>query len=81
MNKLTLSFFLFFTVTVFSQSQYLRVQTIKVVNNQQDPMSNVPVTLIETSTKQRISKNTNTNGEVVFEIKTGKEWAVNILEL
>ena len=81
MKKLTLSFFLFFTITVFSQSQYLRLQTIKVINNQQDPMSNVPVTLIETSTKQRISKNTNTNGEVVFEIKTGKEWAVNILEM
>ena len=81
MKKLTLSFFLFFTITVFSQSQYLRVQTIKVINNQQDPMSNVPVTLIETSTKQRISKNTNINGEVVFEIKTGKEWAVNILEM
>jgi uncharacterized protein YegL len=81
MNKLTLSFFLFFTITVFSQSQYLRVQTIKVINNKQDPMSNVPVTLIETSTKQRISKNTNTNGEVVFEIKTGKEWAINILEM
>ena len=81
MKKLTVSFFLLFTITVFSQSQYLRVQTIKVVNNQQDPMSNVPVTLIETSTKQRISKNTNTNGEVVFEIKTGKEWAVNILEM
>jgi uncharacterized protein YegL len=81
MKKLTLSFFLFFTITVFSQSQYLRVQTIKVINNQQVPMSNVPVTLIETSTKQRISKNTDTNGEVVFEIKTGKEWAVNILEM
>ena len=76
-----ITLFLFFTVTVFSQSQYLRVHTIKVVDNQQDPMANTPVTLIETTTKQRISKSTNNRGEVVFEIKSGKEWAVNILEM
>ena len=76
-----ITLFLFFTVTAFSQSQYLRVHTIKVVDNQEDPMANIPVTLIETTTKQRISKNTNNRGEVVFEIKSGKEWAVNILEM
>ena len=76
-----ITLFLFFTVTAFSQSQYLRVHTIKVVDNQEDPMANIPVTLIETTTKQRISKNTNNRGEVVFEIKSGKEWAANILEM
>ena len=81
MKKLTFYLFLFFTVTVFSQSQYMRIQTIKVTDNQQKPMPNIPVTLIETTTKQRVSKNTNAKGEVVFEIKTGKEWAVNILEM
>jgi hypothetical protein len=43
-----------------------------VVNNQQDLRPKIPVTLIETTIKQRFSKNTYTTyGEVVFEIKTG----------
>ena len=78
------------TVFLSSSTEIIKVFTvvlmvlfikIKVINNQQDPMSNIPVTLIETTTKKRISKNTNAKGEVVFEIKTGKEWAVNILEM
>ena len=81
MKKSILFFCLLFNFIVFSQSNYQRVQTIKVINNQQDPMANVPVTLIETSTKQRISKNTNSNGEAIFTITTGKEWAINILEM
>lgn len=81
MKKSILFFCLLFNFIVFSQSNYKRVQTIKVINNQQDPIANIPVTLIETSTKHRISKNTNSNGEAIFTITTGKEWAVNILEM
>jgi uncharacterized protein YegL len=81
MKKAILFIFLVLNFVGFSQSNFLRLHTIMVINNQQDPMPNIPVTLIETSTKQRISKTTNNKGEVVFEIKTGKEWAVNILEM
>ena len=81
MKKIPLYLFLFFTLNLFSQSQFSRIQTIKVISNKQEPMFNIPVTLIESTTKQRISKNTNTKGEVIFEITTGKEWAVNILEM
>ena len=79
--KTTLLFLLFFSATLFSQAKYLRVQTIKVVNNKQQPMANLPIVLIETTTKQRILKKTNDSGVVVFQISSGKEWAVNVLEM
>lgn len=81
MKKTIALFFLLLNFIGFSQSNFLRVHTIKVINNQQEPMANIPVTLIETQSKQRISKNTNSKGEVVFNITTGNEWVVNILEM
>jgi uncharacterized protein YegL len=44
-------------------------------------MPNVPITLIETTTKDRISKNTDAAGKVKFEITSGKEWKIQVLKI
>jgi uncharacterized protein YegL len=56
-------------------------ETIRVINTQLQPMANIPVVLIETTTKEKLTKNTNKDGIVVFELKTGKLWSVNVLEM
>ncbi|PKP04631.1 MAG: hypothetical protein CVU11_04440 [Bacteroidetes bacterium HGW-Bacteroidetes-6] len=52
--------------------------TVKVVNNRMAPISKMPVTLIEKSTKEYMSKSTNQDGVVVFDITSGREWSLNV---
>lgn len=52
--------------------------TVKVVNNHMAPINKMPVTLIEKSTKEYMSKSTNQDGVVVFDITSGREWSLNV---
>ncbi len=52
--------------------------TLKVTNNKQQPLAKVPVTLIETSTKEYISGKTNAEGVYVFTLSSGREWKLSI---
>jgi uncharacterized protein YegL len=74
---ITLLLFLPFIVNAqgVSNSQFT------ILNNKGGVMSNVPVTLIETTTKERISKNTDAAGKVNFVINKGKEWKVQVLKI
>jgi hypothetical protein len=55
--------------------------TISLYNNKNQPMGNTPITLIESTTKERIVKNTDGTGKVTFVLTTGREWNVNILQI
>jgi hypothetical protein len=81
MKKLMFLLILFVTNVLIAQNNTKCVYTLTVINNQSQPISNIPVTLIETTSKKRIVKNTNSNGKITFEIKEGLEWAINILEM
>ncbi len=52
-----------------------------IINNKGIAMNNVPVTLIETSSKERVYKNTDAAGKVKFEITSGKEWKIQVLKI
>ena len=81
MKKLMFLLILFVTNVLIAQNTAKCVYTLTVINNQSQPISNIPVTLIETTSKKRIVKNTNSSGKITFEIKEGLEWAINILEM
>jgi uncharacterized protein YegL len=55
--------------------------TMTLNNNKGAPMGNTPVTLIETTSKQRVSKNTDAAGKAKFEITSGKEWKIQVLKI
>lgn len=55
--------------------------TLKVIDNKSNPVSEISVTLIETTSKKRIHSKTNSKGTVTFEINYGNEWAVNVAEI
>ncbi len=55
--------------------------TLKVIDNKSNPVSEISVTLIETTSKKRIHSKTNSKGTVAFEINYGNEWAVNVAEI
>lgn len=55
--------------------------SIRVIDNQSKAVPGISVTLIETTSKNRINSKTNAVGVVSFELNYGNEWAVNILEM
>jgi hypothetical protein len=55
--------------------------TIHVLDNKSEPVSDLSVTLIETTSKKRIHSKTNNEGTITFEINYGKEWGVNVGEM
>lgn len=63
------------------QAQSVVNFTMTLNNNKGAPMGNTPVTLIETTTKQRLSKNTDPAGKAKFEITSGKEWKIQVLKI
>ena len=63
MKKVTSILFLLFFNLIIAQSTY----TLTVVDNHSNPLSNLPVTIIESISKDKLAKNTNGNGKVVFE--------------
>jgi len=81
MKKLILILFCISVMIHIAQAQGTTTYTVGVNDNQRKPLSNIPVTLIETTSKERISKSTDTQGKVSFELKTGREWTVNILKM
>ncbi len=77
-NLLIFLGFLFYSLPTFSQS---RVNyNLKVIDNKSNPLSEISVSLIETTSKKRINSKTK-DGSVSFEINYGKEWAVNVGEM
>lgn len=77
-NLLIFLGFLFYSSQTFSQAKVNYY--LKVVDNKKNPLSEISVSLIETTTKKRINSKTN-GGSVSFEINYGKEWAVNVGEM
>ena len=55
--------------------------TLHVLDNKSEPVSDLSVTLIETTSKKRIHSKTNNEGSITFEINYGKEWGVNVGEM
>lgn len=55
--------------------------SIRVIDNQSKVVPGISVTLIETTSKNRINSKTNAVGVVSFELNYGNEWAVNISEM
>jgi von Willebrand factor type A domain len=78
MKNLLIFLGLFYSSQIISQSKINYY--LKVVDNKKNPLSEISVSLIETTTKKRINSKTN-GGSVSFEINYGKEWAVNVGEM
>jgi len=75
MKKLFVFTLLFsFSLQIFSQLTY----QLTVVNNQQDPMSGLPVSLKETSTKEKMNLQTDGSGIVKIELTSGKTWVLSV---
>lgn len=72
---------LLFLLPLLLKAQSVANCIFTILNNKGGVMSNVPITLIETTTKERLSKNTDNAGIVKFEITTGKEWKIQILKI
>lgn len=62
-------------------SQGTASYSVRLKNNQGAPMPGTPITLIETETKERISKPTDASGTVKFELNSGKKWKIHILQI
>lgn len=77
MKKITSILLLLFFNLIIAQSTY----TLTVVVNHSNPISNLPVTIIESISKDKITKNTNGAGKVVFQISYGVEWSINVGEM
>lgn len=75
MKKFVFTFVLvLFHSFLFAQLSY----QLTVVDNQQKPMSNLPVTLKETSTKEKMNLFTNGSGMVNIELSTGRNWTLSV---
>ena len=75
MKKLLVFTFLFsFSLQIFSQLTY----QLTVVNNQQNPMSGLHVSLKETSTKEKMNLQTDGSGIVKIELTSGKTWVLSV---
>jgi uncharacterized protein YegL len=72
---------LFMLLPFIVNAQGLTHCTFTILNNKGSVMGNVPITLIETSTKERIAKSTDAGGKVKFDLNKGKEWKVQILQI
>ena len=81
MKKILLLLFCVYSSISIAQTQGECIHTISLLDNKLRPLTNTPVTLIETTSKDRVAKYTDSQGKVTFELNTGKEWAVNILKM
>ncbi|MES2592800.1 MAG: VWA domain-containing protein [Bacteroidota bacterium] len=81
MKKLIILLLSIYACIINCEAQGTASYSIRVNDNQLQPMSNIPVTLIETTSKERISKSTDSQGKVTFELNSGREWAMNILQM
>jgi len=65
------------STTAFGQLTY----KLTIVNDQQYPVSNLPVVLKETSTKEKLRFNSDQYGNVSFTLNTGQTWSMSIGEM
>lgn len=80
MKKSTfITLLLFFSLV--SNAQGIVNYQVKVNDTKSNPMSGILISLIETTSKQKINGQTNSNGIANFEIKYGKEWTLNVGEM
>ena len=78
-RKILLLIMCIYTLTVYSTG--VITETIELKDIKMRPMSGTLVTLIETTTKERMCKTTDGQGKASFIIKSGKEWSVNVLKI
>ncbi len=81
MKNFTFILFLLFVNLIAAHGANSSIYTLTVVDNHSNPVSNLPVTIIEKFSKDKITKNTNGNGKVVFEISYGEEWSISVGEM
>ncbi|MFN8257008.1 MAG: VWA domain-containing protein [Bacteroidales bacterium] len=65
---------LFFHLPLFAQLTY----QLTVVDQYQKPMTNLPVVLKETSTREKLNLYTDGNGVVNIELTTGRNWTMSV---
>lgn len=80
-GKFILAAFVLSFLQTIAIAQGTLTYSIKVSDVHGAPLTNTPVTLIESSSKERISKTTNDQGRVTFVLNSGKEWGINILQI
>jgi hypothetical protein len=81
MKKLFFLLTIFFVNLIEAQDSSKNSYTLTVLNNQSQPISDLKIVLVEIQSKDRIEKNTNSNGKVTFEIDYGLEWSINVGEI
>ncbi len=81
-NKMKKLFFLFnlLLLSFLGNSQSVQ-HTLKVYDIYGRPLKNTLVSVTETVTREVISKKTNNNGQVIFEIDKGKLWQIGLLKI
>lgn len=80
MKKISFSI-LFLVITYLTFAQGTTTFTIILVDKENIPMKKTEISLIETTTKDRIVGVTDDFGKKTFVLTTGKEWAVNVLQI
>ena len=81
MKKFTSFLIILFANLMIAQNNFNNTYTLTVIDNHSQPISNLSVTLIEATSKDRITKKTNSNGKATFEINYGLEWDFNVGEM
>lgn len=76
---LLLGWLLFVMCTTSAQSKMNF--KLQVLDNQSNPVADLSVSLIETTSKKRIHSKTRADGSINFEINYGREWSVNVGEM
>jgi hypothetical protein len=74
MKNFLLLFLFLISIQINAQLTY----ELRVVDNQQRAVSNLPILLKETSTKEKIKLRTDGGGNVLIELKSGNRWIVSI---
>ena len=69
MKKILLLLFCVYSSISIAQTQGECIHTISLLDNKLRPLTNTPVTLIETTSKDRVAKYTDSQGKVTFELK------------
>jgi hypothetical protein len=55
--------------------------SLKILNKNSNPVSNLEITALETSTFKKVKGLTNSNGIIAFELRNGNEWSISIGEI
>ena len=80
MKQQTTTTLLFLLISIF-QSAFSQGNVnygLRIVDNENNPLQNIHVTAVETSTLEQTQGVTNANGELILHLKNGKEWAFTV---